>query len=203
MPERIDRDDDRADNDRRENDRAENDRRRSPRFSCGGHVKISRLPSNGIFIPGTIRDLSLHGCCLDTPLPIDCGVRAEIVVRVNAASFRAVGEVKAIRGSSAAGVEFVHLTAGGKEMLGDLIAELARLQAVMNKLKSARREIDAESFRRQLEHGQRQAAMLSERFPFLGTILRAKSSEADQPVFAGEDRIVEVQPLVIPVDLFG
>ena len=203
MPERIDRDDDRADNDRRENDRAENDRRRSPRFSCGGHVKISRLPSNGIFIPGTIRDLSLHGCCLDTTLPIDCGVRAEIVVRVNAASFRAVGEVKAIRGSSAAGVEFVHLTAGGKEMLGDLIAELAKLQAVMNKLKSARREMDAESFRRQLEDGRLQALTLSERFPFLGTILRAKSSEADQPVFAGEDRIVEVQPLVIPVDLFG
>jgi hypothetical protein len=198
MPERIDRDDDRADN-----DRAENDRRRSPRFSCGGHVKISRLPSNGIFVPGTIRDLSLHGCCLDTPLPIDCGVRAEIVVRVNAASFRAVGEVKAIRGSSAAGVEFVHLTAGGKEMLGDLIAELAKLQAVMNKLKSARREMDAESFRRQLEDGRLQALTLIERFPFLGTILRAKSSEADQPVFAGEDRIVEVQPLVIPVDLFG
>ena len=203
MPERIDRDDDRADNDRRENDRAENDRRRSPRFSCGGHVKISRLPSNGIFIPGTIRDLSLHGCCLDTPLPIDCGVRAEIVVRVNAASFRAVGEVKAIRGSSAAGVEFVHLTAGGKEMLGDLIAELAKLQAVMNKLKSARREMDAESFRRQLEDGRLQALTLSERFPFLGTILRAKSSEADQPVFAGEDRIVEAQPLVVAVDLFG
>jgi len=198
MPERIDRDDDRADN-----DRAENDRRRSPRFSCGGHVKISRLPSNGIFIPGTIRDLSLHGCCLDTPLPIDCGVRAEIVVRVNAASFRAVGEVKAIRGSSAAGVEFVHLTAGGKEMLGDLIAELAKLQAVMNKLKSARREMDAESFRRQLEDGRLQALTLSERFPFLGTILRAKSSEADQPVFAGEDRIVEAQPLVVAVDLFG
>ena len=59
-------------------------------------------------------------------------------------------------------------------MLGDLIAELARLQAVMNKLKAARREIDAESFRRQLEHGQRQAAMLSERFPFLGTILRCE-----------------------------
>jgi len=198
MPERIDRDDDRADN-----DRAENDRRRSPRFSCGGHVKISRLPSNGIFIPGTIRDLSLHGCCLDTTLPIDCGVRAEIVVRVNAASFRAVGEVKAIRGSSAAGVEFVHLTAGGKEMLGDLIAELAKLQAVMNKLKSARREMDAESFRRQLEDGRLQALTLSERFPFLGTILRAKSSEADQPVFAGEDRIVEAQPLVVAVDLFG
>ena len=116
-------------------DRADNDRRRSTRFTCGGDAKISRLPSDGIFLPGKILDLSLGGCCVDTTLPIDCGVRAEIVARVNAASFRAVGEVRAIRGRSGAGVEFVHLSTGGKDMLADLVAELARLQAVMNKLR--------------------------------------------------------------------
>ena len=88
-------------------------------------------------------------------------------------------------------------------MLADLVAELARLQAVMNKLKSARREMDTESFRRQLEDGRLQAAMLSERFPFLGTILSAESLELDQAASDGKDRIVEVQPLVITVDLFG
>src|SRR5579863_10536039 len=102
MPERTDTDKDRTDN----------DRRRSPRFNCGGYAKISRLPSNGIFLAGSIRDLSLGGCHLDTALPIDCGERAEIVVCVNATSFRAVGEVKAIRDRSGAGIEFVHLSAG-------------------------------------------------------------------------------------------
>jgi hypothetical protein len=111
-------DNDRLENDRLENDR-DSDRRRSARFICGGFAKISRLPADGIFVPGRIRDLSLHGCCVDTPVPIDCGTRAEIVVRVNAASFRAVGEVKAIRGRSVAGLEFVHLTAGGKDLLAD------------------------------------------------------------------------------------
>ena len=183
-------------------DRADNDRRRSTRFSCGGHAKISRLPSNGIFFPGKIRDLSLGGCCVDTTLPIEYGVRAEIIVRVNAASFRAVGEVKAIRGNSRAGMEFVHLSAVGKDMLADLVAELARLQAVTDNLRSGR-EIDPESFRRQLEDRRFQAAMLSKRFPFLGTILHAESSEPDQVASAGKDLIVEAQPLVIPVDLFG
>ena len=98
-------------------------------------------------------------------------MRAEIVVRVNAASFRAVGEVRAIRGGSGVGVEFVHLSKGGKDLLADLVAELAKLQAVMNNLRSARRKTDTQSFRRQLEDGRRQAVMLSERFPFLGTIL--------------------------------
>ena len=202
-----------------ERNTAEEDRRRSARFKCGGEAKISRLPSDGIFVPGKIFDLSLGGCCVDTTLPVDLGVRAEMVVRVNAASFRAVGEVRAIRGRSGAGIEFVHLSAGGKHTLADLVTELARLQAVMNKLKAARREIDAESFRKQLEEGKLQAAMLRERFPFLRTILRAESSrersgespeegseessEADQVASVGKHRVVGAQPLVIRVDLFG
>ena len=185
-----------------DNDRANNDRRRSTRFSCGGDAKLTRLPSNGGILPGKIRDLSLHGCLIDTTLPIDCGVRAEIVVRVNAASFRAVGEVRATRGGSGAGMEFVHLSAVGKDRLSDVIAELARLQAVMNKLRSVRREMDAESFRGQLETGKLQAAMLSERFPVLRTILKAEGSEPDQAASGDKDRIVEAQPLVITVDIF-
>ncbi|MGB6385930.1 MAG: PilZ domain-containing protein [Terriglobales bacterium] len=184
------------------------DRRRSPRFSCGGHAKIVRLPSDGIFLPGKIIDLSLGGCYVDTTLPIDCGVRAEIVVHVNAASFRAIGEVKAMRGRSGASMEFVHLSSGGKDMLADLIAELARLQAVMNKLKSARREIDAESFREELEDGKLQAMTLSDQFPFRGTILSAGTSKPDLATSAEiipskKDTIVDAQPLVITVDLFG
>jgi hypothetical protein len=214
-----------------ERNRAEEDRRRRARFKCGGEARISRLPSDGIFVPGKILDLSLGGCCVDTTLPIDFGVRTEIVVHVNTASFRAVGEVRALRNRFGAGMEFVHLSAGGKHMLADLVKELARLEAVMNKLKAARREKNAESFRKQLEEGKLQAAMLSERFPFLGTILPAKSSgessressgassgassgesskenseessEPDQAAFPGPDRIVASQPLVISVDLFG
>jgi len=61
----------------------DDDRRRSPRFSCGGRAEINRLPSSGIPLAGTIRDLSLHGRSIDTLLPIDCGERAELVVGVN------------------------------------------------------------------------------------------------------------------------
>jgi len=193
----------------------DNDRRRSPRFKCGGEAKISRLPSDGIFVPGKIFDLSLGGCCIDTTLPIDFGARTEIVVCVNTASFRAVGEVRAIRSGCGAGIEFVHLSAGGKHTLADLVRELARLQALMNKLKAARREINAESFRKQLDEGKLQAAMLSERFSFLGRTLPAEgssessgessgeSSEPDRAASAAKDPTVKAQPLVIRVDLFG
>jgi hypothetical protein len=232
MPEKS-ADDDHLDNDRLakdplesdrpENDRADSDRRRSARFICGGYAKISRLPSDGIFVPGRILDLSLHGCCVDTPVPIDCGTRAEIVVRVNAASFRAVGEVKAMRGRSVAGMEFVHLSAGGKDLLADMVTDLARLQAIMNKLRNVRREMDAESFQKELEDGKRHAAVLSERYPFLGTIFQTessgessressressvatpgKSAEPKAIGSGGRDRIAGGEALVITVDLFG
>ena len=162
------------DNVRENQVRANDDRRDGPRFCCGGHAAIRCLPSDGIVLPGKIRDLSLGGCCVDTTLPIPCGARAELVVRVNAASFRAVGEVRAIRGQSGACLEFVQLSARGKGVLADLVTELARLQAVMNDIKSTRREIDPESFRRQLDYRRLQATRLSRRFPLLGTTLRAR-----------------------------
>ncbi len=186
---------------------ADKDRRRSTRFTCGGDAKISRLPSGGIFLPGKIRDLSIGGCCVDTTLPIARGARAELVVRVNAASFRAVGEVRAIRGHSGACLEFVLLSAGGKGVLSDLVTELARLQAVMNDIKATRREIDPESFRRQLDYRRLQATRLSRRFPLLGTTLPAGSSgvssEPDDDASTGKDPREEERLLVGPVDLFG
>jgi hypothetical protein len=184
------------------------------RFLCGGRVRISRLPSNGISIPGTIRDLSLGGCWIDTAVPIESGARTEIVVHMNAASFRAIGEVREIRGNSGTGLEFVHLSTGGKDMLADVIAQMAKLQAIMDKLKSAR-DMDAESFKRELEEGQVQNVVLNERFPFLGTILGAEglqerseasskeSPESEDAASARKDLIAAAEPLVITVNLFG
>ncbi len=185
---------------------ANDDRRGDPRFSCGGQVTISCLPSDGIVLPGKIRDLSLGGCCVDITLPIARGARAELVVHVNAASFRAVGEVRAIRGHSGACLEFVLLSAGGKGVLADLVTELARLQAVMNDIKATRREIDPESFRKQLDYRRLQATRLSRRFPLLGTTLPPESSggspESDD-ASTGKGPREEEQFLVGPIDLFG
>jgi hypothetical protein len=196
-----------VDNVRENHVRANDDRRGNPRFSCGGQVTISCLPSDGIVLPGKIRDVSLGGCCVETTSPIARGVRAELVLRVNAASFRAVGEVRAIRGHSGACLEFVLLSAGGKGVLADLVTELARLQAVMNDLKSTRREIDPESFRRQLDYWRLQATSLSRRFPSLGTALPPESSgvssEPDGNPSTEKAPREEERLLVGPVDLFG
>jgi hypothetical protein len=197
---------DRADNDRAEkanaeNDSSANDRRRSPRFSCGGLAEIICLPSTGLIVPGSIRDLSLHGCWVETSRPIDCGAQAEVVLRVNSNSFRALGEVKAIRGQSGSGFEFVRLSASGKDMLADLVTDLARLHALMSKLKSDRRAMDAELLSKELKAGKISASAFRERFEFLRTTSLAEDAGREQTECAGFDEIEE--RLVVPVDLFG
>jgi hypothetical protein len=181
---------------------ADEERRRTPRFNCDGHAKISLLPSDGIFLPGKIRDLSLSGCLLDTKLPVEAGRRAEVVVRINAASFRAVGIVRALRGDSVAGIEFVRLSTGGRELLADLVGELARLRAVIDNLMSARRDMDAKVFLRQMEAGKLHAALFATRYPFLTTPLSAQISELEESAPAPKKVMVDT-PKVIPVDLFG
>ena len=147
-------------------------------------------------------------CCVDTPVLIDCGTRAEIVVRVNATSFRAVGEVKAIRGRSVAGMEFVRAERrwkGPARGYGHRFGQVTGDYGISCGMSAAR------WMQKQLEDGKRQAAILSERFPFLGTIFQAESSRATSGESAernslsscGHDRIAGREPLVITVDLFG
>jgi len=205
----------RVEEDRAKSDGVEKDRRQHPRFNCGGSVEIQCLPSNGIFVPGTVRDLSRNGCCIDTALPIENGMRAEIVVRVKTASFRAVGEVRAIRLDNTAGIEFVRLSARGKDLLDDLVRELAELEAAIAKLRSGNSKIDPDPFSREMDYRRLQAEMLSTRFPGLSfpglsldlaTDPEENSEPASRPgqiVPAKNQKLEEIRKLVLPVDLFG
>ena len=177
------------------------DRRRSPRFSCRGEAKIVCLPSTGLVLPAKIHDLSLGGCSVETVAALDCGVRAEIVVRINSACFRAVSQVRAIRDRTA-GMEFVQLSARGKDMLAEVVEEMARLQALVNQLRSTRREVEADELLRELERGGFSALLLNRRLPILG-FTRPLECRDEVPAKAEpEPLIVEAQTEIVPVDLF-
>jgi hypothetical protein len=164
------------------------DRRRSPRFACGGQARIVYLPSDGELVAGRLRDLSLGGCGIETVSPLACGTRAELLVRVNASSFRAVGQVRAIRVPFGIGVEFVQLSAGGQDMLVDLVRELERQQAIAKVLRAARRGPDEEVLNRQ------RTVLLCDHVPILGSAENPEKSEANSRI--------EVRPsLIIDADL--
>lgn len=174
----------------------DDDRRRSPRFSCGGLAKILCLPSDGVYLAGRVRDLSLGGCGIETPSPLECGARAEILVQVSAASFRAIGQVRAVRGPGGIGMEFIHLSAGGQGMLVELLRELARQQAIASTLRAARRKPGPEQW------NEARAALLKESLPMLGRIVTSQTSEVSPLVVSHSALTLDEESKEIHLDLF-
>lgn len=106
------------------------DRRQTPRVRCGGVAKIISLPSEGLSVSGKVLNLSLGGCRLETVYTLPEGTRAEIILAVNAASIRVLGEVRAIRGPHGFGVKFLQVSGWGEDLLDEVIHELATVQAL-------------------------------------------------------------------------
>jgi PilZ domain len=182
---------------------SQKERRRASRFSCFGQAQLIRLPSDGDFMAGKIHDLSLGGCRLGLNETIDSGARMELVIRANAASFRALGIVKGLHSEREAGIEFVQLSSGGRDLLEDLIGELARLRATTDQLMAARRQVSAEAFHKQLEAARFQALMFATRFPFLDTTLAEEISQHEDGQLESGESPLEECPRVIPINLFG
>ncbi len=89
------------------------------------------LPWEGALLWGRLCNLGFGGCYIETISPLECGARAEIVLRVNALSMRAIGQVRAVRDHSGIGVEFVRMSAGAYRTLAELMEELERFRAVV------------------------------------------------------------------------
>ncbi len=120
----------------------DSERRRSPRFHCDGQVRVYCLPFDGTSIPGTLRNLSLGGICLEIARPVEAGARAEVVVSMNAASFRAAALVKEQKEAGGTSLEFVQIGSVAKDVLADLLAQLAQMQWLNRRLRSPRMEAD-------------------------------------------------------------
>ena len=177
------------------------ERRRSPRFACSGRARIVSLPFKGVSLSGKILDLSLGGCCIETTQPLRCGTLVEVIVQVNASSFRALGRVKDSRDRSGAALEFLQLSAGGRDMLHEVIAQLARLRVRAIVLRAGDREEDADSWD-DLDDGSPQAIGLKERFPALATVLPPEPREGAALVTTGEKPVPEPDPDASFLDLF-
>jgi hypothetical protein len=177
------------------------DRRRSPRFDCRGEARISSLPTEGPLILGKLRNLSLGGICVDINQPIHQGTRTEMVVCVNAASFRTVGLVKSLIERSRACFEFVQMSAGSKVLLADLVGQLQRLHAVMATLRAGRMETEAQLSRELGEAGLR-AARFARCIPTSSRLAAVEASEVEGKL-SDDESIVKLIPVKIRIDLFG
>jgi hypothetical protein len=121
---------------------------------------------------------------------VDSGARAELILRVNSAIFRAVSQVRATRGRWALGVQFLQLSLGGQEELRETVDRLARLHAHLNRMSAARQEEQKELLLREIEREGLRRYLA--RFPILGFAplteqQPAPPSETPCPTHASDD----------------
>ncbi len=140
--------------------------------------------------------MSSGGICLEMTPAVEPGARMEVLVRVNAASFRAAALVRGQRDLSGTCLEFVQISAGAQDVLADLLARLAKMQALNRRLRASRLDKDAE--RMLAEEGKFRLVRVGGRDL---SVERADSGFADEPEMAGECEIVE--PRLVEIDLFG
>ena len=135
------------------------------------------------------------------PAALDCGVRAEIVLRLKPGVFRAVGEIREPRGHAGVGMEFLRMSAGGLEMLHEMIRELARLQAHMDRIKSAREDEQKKLLMEEIKKERLISGLLLGRIPVIGT----PSSEQEGGLPSSEspraEPILEDLKNLIPIDI--
>lgn len=164
---------------------------------CGGEAHIALLPSDGALYLGRLRDLSMGGICVDMPCPLDVGVRAELIVRIQGLSFRTLGQVKTLE-PSRTGMEFVHLTALGKQMLEEFLEDLEEKKKAMAILRSGRVRNEAE-LSRELKSAGIRPAVLGSGISLVGSLGKVQPAE---PEIERENMIEPVEALV-RIDIFG
>jgi hypothetical protein len=178
---------------------SEEDRRRHRRVVCGGESEISLLPSDGALYLARLRNLSQGGMSLEMPCPLEVGARAELMVRISGLTFRTLAQVRTLE-RSRTGMEFVHLSAGGRKMLEEFLADLEEMQKAMVKVRSGRVENERDLWRELKSAGIR-PSILNSRLP------PASGLTEKNPDSAGSEKMIEpVEAIVgadVRVDVFG
>ena len=132
---------------------------------------------------------------MEMPCPLEVGSRAELLVRINGLTFRTVGQVRTLE-RSRTGMEFVHLTAGGRKMLEEFLANLDEKQKAVSNLRSGKLKSEAEL--------SRELNVAGVRFALLNKRVQSPSESPETKTDSAEaEKTVEAVEAIMRVDVFG
>jgi hypothetical protein len=107
------------------------DRRKDRRYNCSGRVRIWHAES-GVYLSGSIVNLSMGGCLLQVPTPghFDLEAIVEASFQSSYLAFRTMGSVRRVDPkSSLLGLQYQNLSLRGRLDLGELFVDLDALIA--------------------------------------------------------------------------
>ena len=113
------------------NERRGRDRRKDRRYNSGGRVRIWQTDS-GLYLSGSIVDLSMGGCLLRVQAPGNLALDSVVEVSFQSSylAFRTMGSVRRVDAKSKLiGISYLNLSLRGRLDLGELFVDLDALIA--------------------------------------------------------------------------
>jgi len=99
------------------------ERRRHPRYRCQNSVEIHI--ANGASFWGTVADLSLGGCYVEMPIPLDTGTKLKLAIWFGQEKAWAEGEVAHRTPGFGVGIRFVQISDQDVERIRVFLSKLA------------------------------------------------------------------------------
>ncbi len=119
------------------------DRRKHPRFQCTGAAQIGEA-GKGLRMWGTLTDISLGGCYVQTVSNMPIGTHLDVSVAVDTHSFAAKADVRTSHPNIGMGMQFIALTPENQRRLELLVERLdTKLTASLPPSVRALKQIEA------------------------------------------------------------
>ena len=100
------------------------EKRQHTRFVCDGGVEVRESAEGARGFWGTMADISLGGCYIQTFSPMNAGTGLGFLIKTHGLEIRGAGRVVAMHPGVGMGIAFTELSANDQQILKKLIATL-------------------------------------------------------------------------------
>ena len=101
------------------------EKRRDARYVCEGGVEVREAAAGARGFWGTMSDISLGGCYIQTFSPMKKGAEVNFLIKIEAIEIRGSGTVVAMHPGVGMGIVFSHLAEPDRQRLDQLLRSLA------------------------------------------------------------------------------
>jgi hypothetical protein len=100
------------------------DKRRSPRYKCTGSARMQEIGST-VATWATFADISMHGCYVETAVPLHVGAVLGLKLDANGFRVEATGEVRVVYPGLGMGISFTKMSDEDRGRLRELVRSIS------------------------------------------------------------------------------
>jgi len=112
------------------------EQRRSPRYKCTGNARLQEAGSSAATW-ATFADISMHGCYIETAVPLRTGTTLNLKLEANGVRVDATGEVRVVYPGLGMGISFINVSDENRARLQQLVRSISPRSVIVPSLPRA------------------------------------------------------------------